>query len=238
MDAPIVFFVHLRRPRSANADPYEQRDDPFYEFGSFGCTGCHSANLFHSRHAEELEGARLAFVQGGPLGFRLVFLTPPITVRERPDRCEARWAPAEMPFKYAAAPVLVHNYGPSDFPLIARFARQADRTTAEGGLSSRLRSRSRPLAVQLANEVIRIYRRQRAAAKPSAIASTYEQASPYPPPRIDRNREATFRRYLRMLARRTDLAGGVRPGEAVRPQTRTRACSAVCRPLRGVRGCH
>ena len=39
MAMPNVFFVHLRRPN--RSDPDEQRDDPFYEFGSFGCTGCH-----------------------------------------------------------------------------------------------------------------------------------------------------------------------------------------------------
>jgi hypothetical protein len=79
MAAPKVFFVHLRRPGSD--DP---RTDPLYEFGSFGCTKCHCSNLFHPRHAEDLKGSRLAFVQGGDDGSRLVFLTPPITVRVRP----------------------------------------------------------------------------------------------------------------------------------------------------------
>ena len=112
MATPNVFFVHLRRPR-AN----DQRDDPFYEFGSFGCTGCHSSNLLHKRHVSRLEeGARLTFIQGGPDGSRLVFLTPLISVKEWPDSrrpptvlCEVNWTPAEMPLKYDKAPILVLN---------------------------------------------------------------------------------------------------------------------------------
>lgn len=37
-----IFIVHLRQP-SNNAD--EKRSDPFWEFGSFGLTGCHCKNL-------------------------------------------------------------------------------------------------------------------------------------------------------------------------------------------------
>ena len=96
MAQPLVFLVHLRRP--VKSDPEEKRDDPFYEIGSFGCTKCHSKNLFHPRHADKLRGARLAFAQGGQLGTRLVLLTPPITVRVWSDCCEAKWIPAEMPF--------------------------------------------------------------------------------------------------------------------------------------------
>ena len=40
MEQPPVFIVHLRRPKKN--DPEEMRSDPFWEFGSFGCTGCHS----------------------------------------------------------------------------------------------------------------------------------------------------------------------------------------------------
>src|SRR6516162_6921379 len=111
-----VFLIHLRRPALKDV-----RTDPMYEFGSFGCTKCHSTNLFHPRHAEDLHGARLAFVQGGHLGSRLVFLTPPIKVRKWSGYCEARWKPVEMPFKYAEAPILASNEMASDFPLIEQF---------------------------------------------------------------------------------------------------------------------
>jgi hypothetical protein len=187
-----VFLVHLRRPHSASVDPYERRDDPFYEFGSFGCTGCHSTNLLHPRHAGELQGATLAFVQGGILGFRLVFLTPPINVVVWNDRCEGKWTPAEMPFKYAKAPNLARNDGPSDFPLIAEFARKAARSTIEGGLSSRLRSRTLPLPQELAREVVSVYERFRTESPPSAFALTYDEALPNTPPSIDQDREKTY----------------------------------------------
>ncbi len=68
-----IYIVHLRRPRSG--DP---RWDPFYELGSFGCTGCHSRNLLNSRTSPIKDNDRLAFIQGGPHGSRLVMLTPPV----------------------------------------------------------------------------------------------------------------------------------------------------------------
>jgi hypothetical protein len=49
-----VIIVHLRRPKTA--DPKESRSDPFWEFGSFGITGCHSENLMHPRNSRKLEG--------------------------------------------------------------------------------------------------------------------------------------------------------------------------------------
>ena len=61
-----VIIVMLRRPRKN--DP---RKDPFFEYGSFGLTGCHRTNLLANKAAA---GCRLAFAQGGPSGFRLVML--------------------------------------------------------------------------------------------------------------------------------------------------------------------
>jgi hypothetical protein len=40
-----VFVVMLRRPRKN-----DRRSDPFWEFGSFGCTGCHGKNLLHPKN--------------------------------------------------------------------------------------------------------------------------------------------------------------------------------------------
>jgi hypothetical protein len=94
---PPVIIVHLRCPRN---DPDESRDDPFWEFGSFGCTGCHSSNLMHLARIHHVEGARFTFAQGGQEGFRLVKLTPPVTVVEHRDRSEVRWEPVSMPFRY------------------------------------------------------------------------------------------------------------------------------------------
>ena len=200
MVAPIVFFVHLRRPIRAN--PNEQRDDPFYEFGSFGCTGCHFRNLLHPNNAKKLEGARLAFVQGGELGSRLVFLTPPITtVTVGKERCEAKWKPADMPFKYAEAPILVCNDGNSDFALIEQFANEKNGRTVEGRLSSRLRSRTLALSPKLANHVVTVYEQKRDQAPRSAFAKTYVDALPYPPRKIDDKRKETYDRLVAKLNR-------------------------------------
>ncbi|HEY2827879.1 MAG TPA: hypothetical protein VGJ04_09790 [Pirellulales bacterium] len=194
-----VYLVHLRRPRSARINPNEQRDDPFYELGSFGCTGCHSKNLFSAQYADDLEGSRLGFIQGGRMGSRLVFLSPPITVQKWSDRCEAKWTPAKMPFKYADAPILVRHGHASDFPKIELFARQTKRSTLEGGLSSRFRSRTEPLTEKLAAEVISVYETYRATAPRAAIASTYDEALPYSPPKIDRQRKSTYQRRIKEL---------------------------------------
>ncbi len=95
-----IYIVHLRRP--SKHDPNERRDDPFWEFGSFGCTRCHSRNLMHVKNAEALEGSRLAFAQGGSLGFRLVLLTPPVKITKHADKLEAKW-PKKWPFQYKKA---------------------------------------------------------------------------------------------------------------------------------------
>jgi hypothetical protein len=196
---PKVYIVHLRRPNSARVDPHERRSDPFWEFGSFGCTGCHSNNLFHPKRATDLEGARLAFAQGGSRGFRLVLLTPPVSVRNWDDRLEARWKPAQMPFRYEHAPVLAANDRPSDFPVLERFVLATARTSIEGGFSSRFRSRAEPLDDRIAKELIRQYQRLRSTAPPHAIATSYEQALSQLPPLVDRNRRQTYRALIERL---------------------------------------
>jgi hypothetical protein len=218
MAEPKVFLVLLRRPKS---EPSEQRDDPFYELGSFGCTGCHSGNLFHPRHAEELEGARLAFVQGGRLGFRLVLLTPPITVKPWADRCEAKWTPSEMPFRYAKAPIVACNHGPGQFPLVEEIARKTRRGQVEGGLASLFRSRAHPLSPRLAREVTGGYEEWRDHALASDIAETYLQALPWDPPRPDHQREATYRQMIRKL--RSDSNGMQGQSPCSRPRRRQSA---------------
>ncbi len=200
MTEPKVFFVHLRRPGSD--DP---RDDPFYEFGSFGCTRCHSRNLMHPDHAEELRGARLAFIQGGHLGSRLVFLTPPIMVTQWKNNCEATWKPLEMPFKYPVAPVIVSNDGPSDFKKIKMLAHTSRSPSDESRLSSMFRSRKKPLPPELAHEVVEVYERLRAAAPDSAIALTYDEALPKVT-RTNRNRKATHQRLRRELQAESNAA--------------------------------
>jgi hypothetical protein len=201
MAEPRVFLVHLRRPRRKQA---EQRDDPYYEFGSFGCTGCHQKNLLHPRHAPELEGARFGFIQGGPLGSRLVFLTPPISIKTWKDRCEALWKPVQKPFKYRNAPVIACNNSDSDFPLLEAFVRESKCSTIEGGLASRFRSKAKPLPAPMTREVITVYTRKRKAAPKSAFAAVYVDALPYDPPRIDKERKRTYERHLKELRQATN----------------------------------
>jgi len=227
-----VFLVHLRRPVSASQNPNERRDDPFYEFGSFGCTGCHSRNLLHPRHIEELEGSRLGFVQGGKSGSKLVYLTPPIYITDWGNRCEARWTPAEMPFKYKHAPVLVSNDGRSDFSLIEKLAASTANSTLEAGLCSRLRSRARALEPELAKQVIAVYRRKRARAVASAIATTYEEALPYPPPKPDTKRKETYDRYVEMLVGKMR---GVRKCKSRKPNPKG-TCAKPELPAKGACG--
>jgi hypothetical protein len=188
-----VFLVHLRRPK-----PNDERTDPLYEFGSFGCTKCHGTNLLHPRHAGDLEGARLAFVQGGESGSRLVFLTPPITVKVWTTNCEVRWTPREMPFKYLEAPLLISNDGRSQFPSIKRFVRTARCPTWESCLSSLFRSRTKPLPPATAAELIAIYERARRESSPTAISSKYYEALPTVR-KIDRNRARTRQGLIRAL---------------------------------------
>jgi hypothetical protein len=196
---PLVFLVYLRQPDSRQ----DRRDDPFYEFGSFGCTGCHYI-LLHD-HRRELEGARLAFAQGGHCGVRLVYLTPRITVVQR-NLCEANWTPAEMPFRYDQAPILVRNDGHSDFDSVNRYVlenstardRDARELSREVRIASLFRSQTHPLQELqegMAEEVISVYEQARATALDDASARTYDEALPDRPDWIDCTREA-FRRTL------------------------------------------
>jgi hypothetical protein len=190
-----VVIVHLRRPKMKK--PGEKRSDPFFEFGSFGCTTCHSRNLLNPKRDAEVEGLRLAFAQGGSRGFRLVFLTPPITVKRWKDCLEARWEPHDMPFRYEDAPVLAWNRGgQSDFRGVKRMLRSTRRSTLEARFCSCFRTRARPLDPALSREIVRIYEKKRAAAKEDSIATYYWEALPDSPPCKDINRRQTYKEKL------------------------------------------
>ena len=192
-DQESVAMVHLRRPNAH--DPGEMRSDPFWEFGSFGCTGCHMKNLMNPDRIHELDGVRLAFAQGGRLGFRLVMLTPPVRAVWRPKRCELKWDASSKPFRYETAPLLINNDGESDFALLKRLIR-ADRSTWCGRFSSRFRSRRSPLREDVARELICLYRARVAAASSDDFASGYAETMPYPPNVIDRDREGSYKRLV------------------------------------------
>ena len=185
---PSVYIVVLRQPVNLN-DP---RDDPFYEFKSFGCTGCHSTNLMHPRNGERLRGSQIAFAQGGNGEFRLVYLTP--TVIEVPviqptGYCEAIWrgsGPARMPFRFKHAPVLIQNQGEAGLSLLwievdtaLRWDRNGRTLSNTQRFASRFRSRCSPLDESTAAQLVQRYENARRTAIPNGgIATHYHQALP------------------------------------------------------------
>jgi hypothetical protein len=190
-----VVIVHLRRPNKN--DPNERRSDPFWEFGSFGCTKCHSKNLMNPKKAvDEIQGVRLAFAQGGKDGFKLVYLTPPIKIIQHKHCCEARWIPATMPFKYSTAPLLIDNVGNSDVPSFAEFLKKIDRSTWMARFSSSFRSRKKHLPPDIGANLIAAFNKALRKPGESALAKHYHEALPYDPTIIDRQRRKTYESLL------------------------------------------
>jgi len=152
--------------------------------------------------------------------------------------------PPKMPFKYAHAPLLARNGdGRTDFPGVRRHASSTrwGKTKVELGLSSRIRSLAEPLPAKLADEVVENYERLRAAAPRSHIALTYEEALPWLPPLVDRDREKSHQRFLAKLGhfggdgKRSFIHHGVPPEAGSRrccgmSRCRTRGrCTRRCR---------
>jgi hypothetical protein len=192
-----IIVVYLRPPDPT--DKRETRPDPFYEFGSFGCTGCKSTKLMNPKKTNELEGHRLAFAQGSKRhGTRLIQLTPPCRVTRYRDLCELEWEP-EPYFRYDSAPLLVAPGstmvdGRSDFPtLLAHLSspRWKGRTWPLRFMSA-FRSTRSPLPDTVADEMIRVYQSRRANASPDAFARSYLDTLPYPPNIPDTKRNATL----------------------------------------------
>lgn len=188
-----VIIVHLRRPTNSRD---EARNDPFWEFGSFGLTHCHEANLMHPRNLDPLQGARLAFAQGGRNGARLLYLTPPIKVVLHEKVMEAKWKPAGKPFRYSVAPILVANNLQSDFKKLEKASANGRRGSLEAQFSSNFRSRKEPLTDEIAEDVVRMYNKKRDVAQAASLATSYVDALPWPPPAPERNRKAKYQELL------------------------------------------
>lgn len=146
----MLYFVYLRRP-SGDSD---LRRDPFWEFGSFGQTGCHRTNLMHPTSSPLTIGDRLVFLQGGNGEIRVVGLTPPIVVKRGQQPLNVTWDRAYRPLPYAMAPVLTDNCGYTDFPAVARILENTNRTTNCAKVASRLRSRSSPVNRDLQEQLL------------------------------------------------------------------------------------
>ena len=204
-DPPVV-VVHLRQPR--RNDPGEKRSDPFWEFGSFGCTGCHASNLLHPDHADELAGVRLGFVQGGPHGMKLVLLTPPVRVVRHGRVCEVRWDASARPFRYDAAPLVIDNAGRSDIPGFRKRLRGVARASWMAAFSSRFRSKRTPLPEELARQVRCVDDERLNGAGPGELADSYVETMPWPPAQPDEAREPTYARLLKKANARKPRAAG------------------------------
>jgi hypothetical protein len=192
MDRQTVIVVMLRRPRLN--EPNEMRTDPLWEFGSFGCTGCHGRNLMNPKRLAEHNGSRFAFVQNGHLGIKLVHITPPVRAVLHSGFGEVAWEPREMPLQYDTAPLIVSRSGESDTPTILHLIRGARRRGPIAQFSSKFRSCRQPLPDSAGRELVEVYERTRNSG--AAVSRSYVDALPYPPPLIDLDREATYRRLL------------------------------------------
>lgn len=188
-----VVIVHLRRPNQK--DEKEMRSDPFYEFGSFGCTGCHKTNLMNPKKIEQLDGVRLVFAQGGPEGFKLIQLTPPVKSKKHKNHCELKWDKSAVFFKYQNAPILINKTGHSDFRFLKKILQKGERPW-EGQFSSNFRSRRRPLDPADAREIIKIYSRCIKTAKKEHFTRNYVETMHKRPPKKDSNRAKTYAKFL------------------------------------------
>jgi hypothetical protein len=148
-----VYFVYLRQPKDMN----DRRDDPFWEFGSFGKTGCHRKNLLHPKNSRIQYGDQLAFLQGGKAEIRVVGLSPSLRVAGSTNQIELMWDKTYRPLPYLSAPVLINNAGESAFPAVFAALRlsHTNRTTLCGAAASRLRSRSTEVSYELSQEITR-----------------------------------------------------------------------------------
>lgn len=166
-----LYFVYLRQPAGFS----DRRHAPFWEFGSFGRTGCHSKNLLHPRNSPLRDGDRLAFLQGGRAEIRISAITPPITIGGSTGRLEARWDDSYRPLRYVDAPIFINNQGQTSFPTLLPFLEGVRRNTYCGKVGSRFRSRTSPVEPELASEVLEWF------TSPAAtIVKNYPEAIQHP----------------------------------------------------------
>jgi hypothetical protein len=195
-----LFLVFLRKPGRNDL-----RTDPFWEFGSFGCTGCHGHNLLNPKRRHVQDGDSLAFVQGGPEGCKLLLITAPIRRRDHlGGRVELRWSRKAKPFRYASprAPVLADpGAGRVRLVELGRLVNSAKRASAQAKLASCFRACCRPLEIRLASELIRLFGEARRAAKASDVIRHYTDALPWVGYQMSkRERHTQYHRLLRELS--------------------------------------
>ncbi len=212
-----IFIVMLRQPRNKK----DARTDPFWENGSFGCTGCHGKNLLHPKNCKIADDDRLAFVQGGQRGLRLILVTPQIkrfdyTGSGRKNRVELRWDSTKQPFRYDRAPALFETRSPGRrglFPRLDESLAHTNRSTIDAKFASRFRARTRPLEPELASELEAGFNSAVKRANKSNFIARYEEALPWcgcPSTASERKRD--YQQLLRALRNTT----GGRPRRTAR----------------------
>lgn len=194
-----LFIVFLRRPGKGDG-----RTDPFWEFGSFGCTGCHDDNLLHPGKKHIVSGDRVAFVQGGGQGCKLLLITPPVKrVEHGQAKIEIRWNRAFKPFRYYSelAPVLARPGGTNiALPELGRIVNKTRRTTAQAKLASCFRTRCEPLGSTGAAELQQLFRLACEKARPTDFISNYTDALPWSDVRLSlAQRSREYRSRLAQL---------------------------------------
>jgi hypothetical protein len=190
-----VVIVHLRKPNQRNKK--EMRSDPFYEFGSFGCTGCHKTNLMNPKKIEQLKGVRLAFAQGGTEGFKLILLTPPVKSEKYRNCCELKWDMSAEFFKYENAPLLIDNKGNTHFPCLLDMLRTVNRSKWVAKFSSKFRAKREQLPNVVALEIIKKYSAFVKSSPEEHFTSDYTKTMHKRPPKKDSNRTKTYAKFLR-----------------------------------------
>ena len=158
-----LFFVFLRRPH----DLADRRSDPFWEFGSFGATGCHHKNLLNPNSRHLNRGDRLAFLQGGDGEIRVVGVTPEIAevkVRQPIEHgrvlLEVRWDSSYRSLPYGEAPLLVSNHGIlGAFPEVYSMLTNVNRSSIVAKAASKFRTRTEPLPNQLSTAILKWFSR-------------------------------------------------------------------------------
>ncbi len=202
-----LFIVMLRRPRKN--DP---RTDPFWEFGSFGCTRCHGKNLPHPKRCQIRDGDRLAFIQGGNQGLRLLLVTPQVKrfdhASDSSQACvELRWGSSQKPFRYDCAPSLFESPAPGNwglFPRLAHSLAHTDRSTIDAKFSSCFRARTSPLKGEIAQEIEIGFNAAVKRARRSKFITRYEEALPWCdcPTSPDKRRREYQRRLEELVSKR------------------------------------
>jgi hypothetical protein len=177
-----LFAVYLRRPHGD--DP---RTDPFWEFNSFGRTGCHASNLLSPRCRIEPAVSSVVFLQGGEGCIRAVALADvseivrfTLAARDgKPQRegRELRWRSIIGPFVFESAPLLIDNRGNSDFKrIVAWLMKGSQRDTPVAGAASKLRARATALDGPMAIEVRDLFARWKGQSA-SAFHETIEEGA-------------------------------------------------------------